>query len=260
MVGFHVIDDDIVNLAVGYYLSDVLKILFKEILSHTVNHCHLFVIDEIGIVAHTFGQRPHGFEKMCGTVVYAYIIDIVVEFLHDLYTLVFEFVVVSSVAESFNYLGKESIFEFVHTCCESFGSIIAFHIAFCLKKRNALVKIIVAYVYCDSCFAFAAFQYVFVHMKSVHSFAAMLGQERGMDVDNAVGECFEQIIGNEQKKSRKHNGICVVALEQIEYIVLFSETAFGNILRGHAVSLGACAYSGFFSIVNHNAYIYIVAG
>lgn len=84
-----------------------------------------------------------------------------------------EFVIVASVAKTFDYFGKESVFEFVHARRESFGRVVAFHLAFCLKERNSLVEVCIAYVYRDSRFGFPAFQYVFMNVQSVHAFSAM---------------------------------------------------------------------------------------
>ena len=51
MVGFHVIDDQIVHLAVANDLADVFQILCEEVNLDGVNQTNLLVVDEIRVVA-----------------------------------------------------------------------------------------------------------------------------------------------------------------------------------------------------------------
>ena len=59
MVRLHVVHDYVVNRAVSYHLADVLQVLLKKSVPHAVNHSHLFVVYDIGVIAHAVGQRPH---------------------------------------------------------------------------------------------------------------------------------------------------------------------------------------------------------
>ncbi len=92
MVGFHVVDDEVVDLAVADDLVDVLDELGEEVNLHCVNETYLLVVDEVRVVAHAIGQRPESFKQVLVAVVDANIIDFVCNFQHSFFSYCFYFV------------------------------------------------------------------------------------------------------------------------------------------------------------------------
>ena len=87
MVGFHVVDDQIVYLAVTNDLLDVFYILRKEIYLYGIDEAHFLVVNEIRVIADTIGQWPQTFEERLVTIVDAYIVDVFCNFLHCMIVL-----------------------------------------------------------------------------------------------------------------------------------------------------------------------------
>jgi hypothetical protein len=62
VVGLHVVDNKVVNLAVANDLLDMFDVLGEEIDLYGIYQTHLLVVDEVGVVRNTIGQRPQTFE------------------------------------------------------------------------------------------------------------------------------------------------------------------------------------------------------
>jgi hypothetical protein len=55
MVGLHVVDDQIVHLAVANDLLNVFDILCEEVNLHGIDETYFLVVDEIRVIADTIG-------------------------------------------------------------------------------------------------------------------------------------------------------------------------------------------------------------
>jgi hypothetical protein len=55
MVGFHVVDDQIVYLSVANDLLDVFYILREEVHLYGIDEAHFLVVDEIRVIADAIG-------------------------------------------------------------------------------------------------------------------------------------------------------------------------------------------------------------
>ncbi len=75
VVGFHVVDDEVVDPAVADLLADVLEQPAAEGLLDRVDQCDLFADDQIGVVGNTLGKRPEALEKVGRAVVDADVAD-----------------------------------------------------------------------------------------------------------------------------------------------------------------------------------------
>ena len=82
VVRLHVIDYDIIDGAVSDSLADIAEIFGEELLAHTVHHRHLFIRDDIGIVADAARYGPHALKEGGHTVVNTDIKDVVLYLLH----------------------------------------------------------------------------------------------------------------------------------------------------------------------------------
>ena len=76
VVGFHVVDDQIVHLSVADNLADVLQVLREEVHFHGVYQRHLLIDNEITVVTNAVGQRPKAFEERLVAVVNAHVMNI----------------------------------------------------------------------------------------------------------------------------------------------------------------------------------------
>ena len=75
MVGLHVVDDQIVELAVADHLADIGFEPAAECLLDGVDECGFLACDQVGVVRYSLGERPEPFEAGCGPVVDADIVD-----------------------------------------------------------------------------------------------------------------------------------------------------------------------------------------
>ena len=80
VVGLHVVDDKVVNLAVTNDLLDMFQELREEVNLHRINEAHLLVINEIRVVTNTIRQWPQALKEVLVAVVHAYIKDFVCNF------------------------------------------------------------------------------------------------------------------------------------------------------------------------------------
>ena len=85
MVRLHVIDNQIIQRAslqsLGYLLQEKIRIADID----RVDQDRLFIDDQISVVRHTVGQRPHVLEERLLAVVYSHVIDLICDFFHQNY-------------------------------------------------------------------------------------------------------------------------------------------------------------------------------
>jgi len=75
VVGFHVVDDQIINLPFADGLADVGFEAAAEGLFDGVDQGDLFACDQIGVVRHAHRKRPEGFEARGGAVIDPDVVD-----------------------------------------------------------------------------------------------------------------------------------------------------------------------------------------
>ena len=71
MVGFDVVDDDVVDRAVAYYRAYVGEKLREEVYLNGIDERHLLVVDDVRVVRNAVGQGPKSLEDVLMTVVNA---------------------------------------------------------------------------------------------------------------------------------------------------------------------------------------------
>ena len=76
VVGLHVVDHEVVDLAVTDHGMEMLEKLHEEVHLHRINETDFLIIDEIRVVRHAIGQRPQAFEEVLVAVVDTYIMNI----------------------------------------------------------------------------------------------------------------------------------------------------------------------------------------
>ena len=86
VVGLHVVNDQIVHLAVANDLVDVLQILCEEVDFYSVDQTYFLIIDEVGVVTDAVGQGPQALEQRFVSVVDTNVIDVFGNFLHNFYS------------------------------------------------------------------------------------------------------------------------------------------------------------------------------
>ena len=82
VVGLHVVDDEVVDFPVAYHFADILDELGEKVHFHRINQAHLFVVDQIRVVAHAVRQRPQSLEQVLVAVVHTDVVDFVCNFSH----------------------------------------------------------------------------------------------------------------------------------------------------------------------------------
>ena len=88
VVGLHVVDHHVVELAVAQHFAKVLKERHEEVHFNGVDEAGLFIVDEISIVADTVGQGPEALEERLVTIVDAYVENFLGNLFHSFYLLV----------------------------------------------------------------------------------------------------------------------------------------------------------------------------
>ncbi len=90
-----------------------------------------------------------------------------------------------------------------------------------------------------------------VDVRSVHAFAAVTGQERGVNVDDAVRITVQQVVRYHQQETGKDNGLYVIAVELIKHMVGIGESIARDMGHGHAEARGAFHDSGRGTVCHH---------
>ena len=85
MVWLHVMDNEIIYLPVANYFSNVLYELHEEVYFYCVYQYNFLVVDEVRVIAYSIRQWPQAFEKLLVAVVYAYIVELICYFYHNVY-------------------------------------------------------------------------------------------------------------------------------------------------------------------------------
>ena len=82
MVGFHVVDNDIVDRTVADDLADVFEERHEEVDLDSVDEAYFFVVDKVSVIAYAIGEGPKALEQVLVAVVDANVIDFVSNFFH----------------------------------------------------------------------------------------------------------------------------------------------------------------------------------
>lgn len=80
MIRFHVIDDQVIDGAVAYHLSNFLNEYLEITYIDRLDQSDPIVIDQIGIVSYAVRQGPKIFEQLFLAIVHAYIIYLSFQF------------------------------------------------------------------------------------------------------------------------------------------------------------------------------------
>ena len=88
VVGFHVVDDEIIDGATADDFADIADISGKEIDLHGIDETHFVVVDEVRIVRDSIWERPQSFEERLVAVVDSYIVNVIINNVHIKYDLV----------------------------------------------------------------------------------------------------------------------------------------------------------------------------
>ena len=88
VVGFHVVDDEIIDGAIADDFADIADIPGKEIDLHGIDETHFVVVDEVRIVRDSIRERPQSFEERLVAVVDSYIVNVIINNVHIKYDLV----------------------------------------------------------------------------------------------------------------------------------------------------------------------------
>lgn len=103
------------------------------------------------------------------------------------------------------------------------GSIVGCDGATCLEQGSSAVVVMVDDVDGDAAFVFAGGHDGLMHMVAVHTSSAVLGQQGGVDVDNAVGVGVEHRFGDQPEETRQDDPVDVFALQVLEYVAVVVE-------------------------------------
>ena len=84
VVGLHVVDNQVVHLAVANDLVDVFNKLCEEVHLDSIDETHFLVVDEIRVIAHTIRQWPQTFKQRLVTIVDTNVVNVFSNFLHSM--------------------------------------------------------------------------------------------------------------------------------------------------------------------------------
>lgn len=135
-------------------------------------------------------------------------------------------------------VGKMLVFQLMHARGQRIGRVVGHDGTLGLEEGLAGIQFAIDQMDGYTRLLVAAAQHVLVYVVAVHAFAAMFGQQGGVDVDNAAGIGVNQIFGHAHQESRQHNAVYFMAAEQAEYFVLLLPLGTAHTAGGHTEFLG----------------------
>lgn len=103
----------------------------------------------------------------------------------------------------------------------------------------------------DASFCFASLPNGLVNVVAVHSLAAELGQQGGMEVEYPMGIGVDEVRRNYEQESSQNDEIDIVFFEQIEHFFLVLEVGFRNDGRRDVQSLGSHECKGIGAVADN---------
>ena len=79
-----------------------------------------------------------------------------------------------------------------------------------------------------ACLGFASGFDGFVYVVSPHAFAAELGQQGGVEVDDAAGECLNEVVGDEGQEACQDNELNVVLAKDGQHVGRVCQLCLGD--------------------------------
>lgn len=116
--------------------------------------------------------------------------------------------------------------EGLHFFGEGIGRIVWRDGAAFLEDDAAIVVFFVDEMDGDAAFGIAGGQYGFVHEMAVHAFAAIVGQEGGVYINNTSFESLHEIGGHFPKETGKHHEVYLLFLQQFNVGIAAEELFF----------------------------------
>ena len=155
--------------------------------------------------------------------------------------------------------GEILFFEQVYFCRQRVGSVVVVEQAAGLEQGGTLVIILVDDMDGDARYRLVVGDDGFVYMMSIHAFSAIMRQQGRVDIDDAVGESFEEVGRHEEKESRQDDIVNMAFLHKVEHMVRLEEVATAEVLRIDAEIMGACGDISVAFVVDYYVDIYVVA-
>ena len=125
------------------------------------------------------------------------------------------------------------VFQFMDAGSEGVGGVVGEDGAGCLEDDVTGVVAVVDIMDGDAAFLFAGSKDSFVDMMPVHAFAAISGEQGGMDVDYAVGIGCRDTRGNEPEKAGEDNEVRAFVLQPAQQFVGVAEFLTGKDAGGN---------------------------
>ena len=94
--------------------------------------------------------------------------------------------------------------------------------------------------------------YRFVNVMPIHSSAAILGQQRGMNIEYPTVIFVYQIVGNHEQKAGKYDIVDAVFLKQRQHIIRLGEVGLANNGTLHTKVCGTCQRESIGTIADDN--------
>ena len=167
-------------------------------------------------------------------------------FCHQIY----DGVLVEAVEYFFNYMREVLVFQRVYLGCNVVGGIGWQHRTLCLEECGTLVVLLVDEMDGDAALGIAALDNGLVHSVAIHALAAVLGEQRRVDVDDAAWIGCNELLWNEQQEACKYHEINVALTEHGDDAVGFHEFGLAHHGCFNAQLLGTLKDVGLWVVGN----------
>lgn len=147
------------------------------------------------------------------------------------------------------------MFEGLHLFCEGVGRIVGRDGAFFLEDGGAVIVFFVDEVDGDTAFGVSCGDNGFVDEVAVHAFAAVFGQEGGVDVDDFVGESLDEVSGYFPEEAGEDDEVDAEVLHQFNIIICPEEGFFIYDIGGYVFVGGDFEDAGVWFVGNDGCHL-----
>ena len=155
--------------------------------------------------------------------------------------------------------GEIFFFQEVYFCGKSVGRVVWCDGTTCLFQGCSAVVVFVDYVDGDAALVFAGGYDGFVDVVAVHAFAAVFGEQCGVDVDDAVRVGVEHILWHEPEEAGEDDPVDLFLAQVVEHGGALVEVFASEVAGLDAEVAGALGDVGILYIIYNTGHLHIVA-
>ena len=143
--------------------------------------------------------------------------------------------------------------------CQRVWCVVGCYVATCLFQECSAVVVLVHDVDGDAALVLACRHHCLMHMVSVHAFAAVFGQQGGVNVDDALGVGVEHVLRYEPEESCKDYPVCLFLTQIVEHCGAFVEVFAAEVASLYAEVACPLREVGVFDVVYDACHLHVIS-